>query len=216
MNTKDYIRAWNERVGEQTSHIAYNNTFFKQSEVESFYKSVVDRIDVTNKNIIDYGFGGGLFFEWLVKNYSIKNYIGFDIAKRQYNAMQKKVLENSFKNVKIALINPTKIPSLKELNCDIFFAIELIHHIPDLEYFEYFFKTLNESGVKTFAFTYKKSDSLTFKKNPYKTTNDIAFACLCNNKDISNILTNYKLNINLSDDRVLIYNIKKGKNARIN
>jgi hypothetical protein len=214
INTDEFIRAWNERVGKQTAHIEFATTFFKKDEVYSFYNSIIERITVENKNILDYGFGGGLFYEWLINNHHIKSYYGLDIAPRQFEAMTKMIekYKDIFDNSKIGLIDPNKIPNLYEINgIDILLAIEVLQHSPDKEYYNYLLSKFNESKIKTLALTYKRMDKLTFRQKVYKTTDDVANACHTTAEDIAEKLYNYKLIDNLSNNRLVIFKLKKQK-----
>ena len=101
---KDIVRAWHERVGEWTAHITTRDI----NALHEFYRNACAGIDFNDKHIVDYGAGGGLFYDWLFANYQPKFYVGIDIADRQIKILNAKVKKDNRENAKIIKIASEK------------------------------------------------------------------------------------------------------------
>jgi Methyltransferase domain len=209
VNQNEIIRAWNQRVGEGSAHIVTQN----KEALFNWYENAVNGIKLKNKKIVDYGIGGGLFFEWLINKYPIQSYTGYEIAQRQIDAFKKTAQNCQFMNYKIIAIKPYEIPNLNiDNDIDILFAIALIQHAPDLEYYNYLLGKFNISKIKQIVLSYKYADKTIFRDEPYKTTHDIGNACFTNIKDIAKRLTNYKINNKFDiENNFVCFNLKTGK-----
>jgi len=186
---KEYIRAWDERVGEQTSHITIPNI----DMLYDIYKKGIFNFDFTTKKVLDYGCGGGWFGKYLFDNFVPKKYIAKDISKRSLFAA-KKLLEFVPEELKeFQLILPEQIIFD---DVDVLVCFSVIQHFPTLDYFNLFFKILNSSKITTLFLQIKRKEELSFAIEPYKTTHEINRACYTNEKDIKARLSNYKLKHN--------------------
>jgi 2-polyprenyl-3-methyl-5-hydroxy-6-metoxy-1,4-benzoquinol methylase len=188
MNSQEYVKAWDQRVGEVTAHIKTNETTLKIENLLEGYNKATSMIDIINKIIIDYGCGGGLFGKHIIDQ--VRKYIGLDIAKRSINAAKANV---TGKDCEFALIDPYKIISLSKFNADVLFCLSVIQHFPDEKYLDYFLSVLNESKINTLILQIKYHESNVFQKQPYKTTHEINLACWTNAKYLKEKLTNYKM-----------------------
>ena len=206
----DIALAWNQRVGLKNAHIEWGE---EKGWLFGWYTSVSTGMNYKNKKIVDYGIGGGLFYEWLTTNYPIKSYVGYDIAPRALEAFKKKAEALEFKNYKTILIKPYEIPDLNpDKDADILFAIAVLQHAPDQDYYDYLLSKFNDSKIKQLVISFKYAEKITFRDTPYKTTHDIAHSCYTNVEDIQKCLTNYKLNAKFNNTNAFVcFNLKAVK-----
>lgn len=188
LENKDYVRAWNDRVGETTAHIKFDGKHLKEDALHGFFEKAVKGVNLGHKKIIDLGCGGGLFGEWVLNNYEC-DYSGSDIAERSCEAASKRIGERG-----TIYHMPDPVDGLVIINngYDVVVCLNVIQHIPDQEYFELFFRNINVAKCKNVILQYKHNRVTVFQAEPYKTTHEINLACFTNEKDIMSLLTNYK------------------------
>lgn len=197
LENKEYVRAWDERVGESTAHLDYNE-YLKEVDLKRFYDKVIKEIDFEKKQLLDIGCGGALFFEYLIeKEIVLEAYLGIDISERSIRKAKERisdygeVWENSSA---MLMIDPVRgLELIKENKCNIAICLNVIQHIPDKEYFALFFKMINQSKIKQVVLHYKYNEISLFQSAPYKTTHEINLACYTNRKDIMMFLPNFKI-----------------------
>lgn len=189
MELVKYIKAWEERVTENTAHCKIDGKHLKKETLHKCYDENLKEVDLKNKTILDYGCGGGLVRKYIGTK-KINKYIGLDIAKRSIKYATKNL--KSFDDIELNLINPYKI-DLKKYEADMFICFSVIQHFPDKEYFNMFFYNLNLSGIKEICLQIKWNNKLEFKPDPYRTTGDINNACMCSVKDIEKALPSYEI-----------------------
>ena len=190
MESKEYIRAWQERVGETTAHLKFDDTYLNRENLYAEYEKAAFRDDFTGLSILDIGCGGGLFAEWLYKKYDILYYLGVDISERSIEAANKRL--QNISNVDLRLINPDSALKLRSVGGCIF-CLSVIQHIPDKEYLDMFLSGLNKSEAEKLYLQIRSGEKTEFREDPYKTTHDIALACITNSAYVNKKLTKYKL-----------------------
>lgn len=192
INDDKYIDAWNYRVGPSQAHLEFDDIFHKKEILINEYKKGSFEEDFNNKKIIDYGCGGGLFGVWIKENFKPVFYKGFDIAKRSIiSAIQNYPGVGYFE-----LINPSECYKAMRFKADCFICFSVIQHFPDQEYLDLFLKSLNNSFNKKLFLQIRTDLKLKeniFRKEPYKTTQDIAIACYTTIAFLNKKLTNYEL-----------------------
>jgi len=203
----DIITAWEKRVGPGIAHIDRPD----KDNLFNWYTNSVQGIRLKNKKIVDYGIGGGYFFEWLTNNYPVQNYTGYEIADRQIKAFKDRAQKCQFMNYRIVKIKPYEIPDLNpDKDADILFALAVLQNSPDQAYYNYLLGKFNNSKIKQLVISYKYSDKTIFRNEPYKTTHDIGNACYTNIEDIAKRLTNYRINSKfVNTDSFVCFNLKK-------
>lgn len=201
ISDKEYIRAWQGRVGQRTVHL--NPESFNKEDLKYLvnqYDVICKNININNKIIVDYGCGGGLFgihlFRW---EYKPKKYIGIDIANRcvneaRLNSMCWEVDEDRKIITEIMEINPIQLIDFSLLKAHIFIMLNVVRYFPDMDYVKLFFNRLNESNIKQIVFNFKSGKKDNFRKYPYKTTYDIGNANILSIHTIIELLNNYDIN----------------------
>lgn len=183
MDNKEYVRAWQERVGRVSAHLELTDYL---NGYKDYLVKHVGVLDLAEKTIVDFGCGGG----WIGKYFpEIKQYIGIDIAARSIE----KAKENNPNSEFFQIIPDKPFINIKNFDIDIFICLNVIHHFPDKEYFDFFFKELNQINTKQILLNIRENEETTFRENPYATTNDIGNACKANYKDVKQKLTKFKL-----------------------
>lgn len=189
----DYVNAWQNRVGETTAHLRYDDKLLPQKQLVSFFQKAIDNFDLSKKHIIDIGCGGGLFGEWALENYNCE-YSGMDIAERSCDAASERLNRKNLKSTIYLMPNPVDgLELLRKDGFDVAVCLNVIQHIPDIDYFNIFFAYLNKSNIKNLILQYKHSDLTLFQQAAYKTTTEINLACYTNQDDIIHLLDNYKI-----------------------
>jgi len=206
----DIVMAWNQRVGRTTAHLEFSE-MLTQNNITEFYQKACGKIKVQGKKILDFGCGGGLLLQYLnsIEEKAL-SYTGIDIAPRSLEAAEKNNLKSEI-GYTLYLIHPYDLEKLKNYSekIDVFVSLNVIQHFPDMAYLEYFCKNINELKIKEVILHIRYSDETCFSKTPYKTTHDINIANVTNKETIAPLLTNYKLNVNLSEKDILIFRLKK-------
>ena len=156
-----------------------------QKAVNDYFDSIIEKLELKDKIVIDYGTGGGVFGKKLLEK-GIKKYIGYDIAERQI-ATAKKTLKD-FKNKEFHLVEDYPILS----QADVFISLAVIQHFPNRKYYEKFFEILNESKIPV-LYLQIRHDDLIFNNKKYYSNENVRYACHTNEKDLSERLTNYKI-----------------------
>lgn len=201
ISDKEYIRAWQGRVGSRTVHL--NPESFNKEDLRYLtnqYDLVCKNININNKIIVDYGCGGGLFGIYLFRwEYNPKKYIGIDIANRcvneaRLNSMCWEVDEDRKTDVEIIEINPIQLIDFSLLKANIFIMLNVARYFPNINYVKLFFNRLNESNIKQIVFNFKPGENNSFRKHPYKTTYDIGNANTLTAHTIMGLLNNYEIN----------------------
>ena len=220
LSDKEYIRAWQGRVGSRTVHL--NPESFEPVGIQyltSQYSLVTENINVNERSVIvDYGCGGGLFgvylFNW---EYNPKKYIAIDIANRCVNEARLNTMcweqENKKTITEVIEINPVQLFDFTLLRANIFVMLNVVRYFPDIEYVNMFFDRLNKSKIKTIIFNFRKGDKNSFSKTPYKTTKDIGNANILTTETIINLMNNYQIEKTkiLSKDDCFLFLKKKRK-----
>jgi hypothetical protein len=203
--------AWEKRVSETSAHIKINQWLGSINDLNSFYDLCIRDNNFENKTVIDYGIGGGYLGLYLFQNKGIKKYIGYDVAKRSIIATEKNLKE--FENKELIYIED--VPDFKK--ADYFISIAVIQHFPTKDYLDEFLDKLNKSGCKNIILQVRDGKT-EFRKDVYKTTDSIAWACHTNEDYINERLTNYTLTynsgvVNKAKSKILQYKIKGKKNV---
>ena len=105
---------------------AVRQFFQKHYEFKIFKKHLKkNRIDLTNKVILDAGCGSGYSSDIIIKEYQPKELYAFDIMPEQIErAKQRKLSANLF----VGDVTDTKLPSDK---FDAVFIFGILHHVPE-------------------------------------------------------------------------------------
>jgi hypothetical protein len=217
INSKEYIKAWQSRVGRGTVHLNINDLEKKKVEyLTNQYHLIAENVNINEKIIVDYGSGGGLFGVYLHSwEYSPKKYIGIDIANRCI--IESKINNNCWKDkedtiVDIIKIDPTELIDFKKLKSDVFIILNVIRFFPDIDYVRLFFNKLVESNIKEIVMNFDAGSTDRFRKNPYKTTHDIGNACILTLKTVIELMgKKYKVNKmkNIKKDCYLFFKKKR-------
>jgi len=160
-----------------------------------------------NKNIIDYGIGGGYLGIHLHKKYHIKKYIGIDLSNRQL-----KYAEYNLKQYPIdyeLLITPIEFNTIP---CDIFISQAVIQHFPDREYLNDFLHNINYSNIPIIMLQIRHNKNTIFSNGEYNSIKEVVHRCHTNNDYIQSYLNNYinvyKGSILLNQYQFLLYQAK--------
>lgn len=176
-----------DRMPKKGKYIEFDDCY---NIINRFKDNFINKIDVYNKIIIDYGCGGG----WLGKilqDYNIKKYIGYDLCDDSINAAKK--LLKGCKNIEIKKVINHDWDFRKD-NPDIFCAFACILHFPTLEYLDRFLMRVNESNAKfLFLEIRNKINGNKFYRNAYANFESVVDACHTYPEYLQEKLTNYKL-----------------------
>ena len=177
-----------EKCDETFSHINISGHLgdIKQLQ-QSWENNFLNKYDFTNKTVIDYGIGGGLFGKYLFDKKKIKKYIGFDIAQRQL-----KHVAINLKGYKKELFDSNLKSNFNDLNADIFICQAVIQHFPDEKYLINFLNKLNDSNINEIMLQIRYSNKTTFS-NDYDTREGVRLSCQTNSDYMLKHLKNYKL-----------------------
>ena len=181
-------QAW-ENMSDTGAHRKATKYFGSEKKMmDRFKRLLTDKIDVTDKVIIDYGCGGGYLGKHLEK-FNIKYYYAFDIAEKSINRAKENV-----KTMNASFIRTSVIPALKEFNPDIFCSFACIIHFPTKNYLNGFLKTVNACEAEYLVLEIRdKGIGTKFRDNTYKTYQDLVNACYTNEEYVSKKLGSYKL-----------------------
>lgn len=146
--------------------------------IERFENYLIDRINLDNKTVIEYGVGNGYLTEYLLKKFNIKKYACYDISDNVLKAVSR-------------LNVITKKSTNKFTKCDVFLSFACIQHFPKEEYLNAFLERLNNSNAKEIHLQTREGDkrfnaSLENEKSVYH-------ACIIPNEYITERLSNYEL-----------------------
>ncbi len=198
INSSQYKRAWQSRVGDRAIHLNIN--CFEKKEVEYLtnqYHLVVNNVDVNDKTIIDYGCGGGLFGHFLYSwEYTPEKYIGIDIADRATTEAKLNNIcwEEKETIIDIIKIDPIELIDFSRFKADIFIMLNVVRFLPNIEYIKLLFNKINKSKIKEVILNFKISSADRFRDHPYKTTHDIGKANRLTMKTVLELLNKYKPN----------------------
>jgi len=194
ITTDEYIRAWQQRVGEVTAHLKFHEQCLPKEILYNEFEKGCFGNDFNKKSVVDFGCGGGLFAEWLLHRYSPKEFTGYDIAFRSIAAAVERLQETSLERLAgFYIIPPDAFDAIRNLYTDYFVCFSVIQHFPDIAYFNNFFQALNSAGIKKLLLQIRHGGKTEFREEPYKTTHDIANACRTNAGELKKLLTNYRL-----------------------
>ena len=175
-------------MSENARHVKLIKTHINQEHFEKYIEeNVFKNITVKNKVVIDYGIGGG-FVAKMILDKGCKKYIGYDIAEKQIE-ISKNYLKN-YSNIDFIQVNGIDFDFKK---ADLLVCLAVIQHFPTEDYYNSWLLNVNTSGIKELYLQIRNGKKLEFKKNTYKTIDDIIHACYTNEKDVSKKLSNYKL-----------------------
>jgi len=194
MNNDDYIRAWEQRVGPAAAHLNFDE-FHPKKIMNAEFKKGTFGFNFNNKIITDFGCGGGLFAAWIYKKYNVKKYIGFDIADRSLSFATDKLRDKeNYELIKIdtTISKETGFQKAIKMNSDCFICFSVIQHFPDEKYFNNFMNCINNYD-NTNLFIQIRAGKTMFREEPYKTTHDIALACIIDPDLLIQKLSNYEL-----------------------
>jgi len=190
---KDYINAWDKRVGPTTAHLEYNDTL-KKEDLEKLFKQATKGVDLLGAMVIDYGCGGGFLCEYLLNNKDIGGYVGLDISERSIAAAKKR-FKNASDIVTFNLISPMhkceKETPFDELYQT--FCLNVLQHMPDSEHLDNILEVLDSICSENLILNFRQGEKLEFSPTPYKTTHEINLANKIPLKYITSKLKNYKL-----------------------
>lgn len=200
MKVNNYIRDFWEHCDSHMAHL--DNEYIKDNPI-SWVNNYLNKLDLSNKVVIDYGLGNGLLGTILFRLYNIKKYIGIDIAQRQLDVAKKNLKGN---NIEFHL-SPLNFASL---NADIFISQAVIQHFPNIEYLIDFLQNVNRSKCKDVVLHIRNGKTKFNTK--LEKREDWRLACHTNSEFINKYLTNYNLisesSISKSKAQYLIYKIK--------
>lgn len=96
---------------------------------------VANNYDFTNKNILDWGCGGGVFARWVSSYYNIKSYTGIDISQRSIDECKKHINGDFY-----------KLPNLPNKPFDVLVCFAVIQHMTMNQYVQ-FLEFVEESNI---------------------------------------------------------------------
>ena len=106
-----------------------------------------------DKIVLDYGCGGGLFYDWLTRISTPKKYLGVDISKRSIDEC-KRVVHELDHDVKTRFF---KLPTLPETVPQIIVCTAVIQHMT-LDQFAKFHEYVDGSGAEELFIQIRYSD----------------------------------------------------------
>lgn len=180
MESKDIVKAWEERVGRTTAHLQLKEWLTHYIE---YLRKTLSDVDFKGKDVLDYACGGGFL---RVAFPEIKTYTGVDITDRAIDTAQENVPDGMF--IKTTPCNVSMVD--KE---DIFICLNMIQHLPSKEIFDKFLKDINELNVRQVILNIRAGKKVLFRDRPYHTTKDIGLACIVPAKAVETRLSNFKL-----------------------
>lgn len=166
------------------SHISHTSYDYIKGNPDKWKEQFLNKIDLKDKTVIDYGTGMGLLGKVLFDDYNIKEYIGIDIAKRQLNIAKQTLQDYNCKFYQ----TPKEFSTI---NADVFISLATIQHFVSENYLCEFLKNVNDSGCSTVVLQIRYSEEVKFI-NDFEHRQDILFACCVNDKYLFDKLTNYK------------------------
>lgn len=170
------------------AHINPNKWLKSRDHLVNSFSVNFDTFSPANKTVVDYGIGAGHLAIYLIENFSLKKYIGIDIAQRSLDAAIRNLSE--YNNVdKDFLLVPVDFSTL---DADMFCSFAVIQHFPDNQYLDSFLLNLNNSKIPELILQIRYSPTTVFSNN-YNTQEGVRLSCRTNSGYIKNILKNYKL-----------------------
>jgi len=178
---------WNN-VSERQAHLGESG---EREEMYMRYKEhITDAINVDNKIIIDFGFGGGLLGEYLFKNHSIKKYIGYDISERSYKKASSNLKD--YKNKELILLEKHQW-DFKAKKPNVIVCLACMIHFPTQIYMNNFLSDCNISGGKYLILEIRDEGKIRFFDTPYVNKNSVIRANSVTSEYVAGKLCNYTM-----------------------
>lgn len=190
---ESYLKAWQERVGETTCHLDYNE-HLKKANLTKQFKQAVGDYNLNECSVIDYGCGGALLAEYLAQKFNLAFYDGFDVCHRSIERsgkrLEKLYSENKLKGGYLKLVEPVA-PMINKA-VDFIFCLNVIQHMPDIDHLTSLMESFNYSEAKHIILNFRQGEEVAFCPTPYKTTTEINLANTLTLTYIDTALSNYK------------------------
>lgn len=187
---------------ENTLKNFWNNcdTIFSHNDLNDYLKSeenlfkywennFVNKINFSNKSVLDYGIGGGYLGKYLFEKKELKSYVGVDISTRSLKKADT-ILKN-YKNYK--LLDCENFYNNFNDSIDILVCQACIQHFPNEKYLINFLNKINSLNPETIMLQIAFNKNVIFKNSDYIKKQDVVRACYCNKEYILKYLTNYTI-----------------------
>lgn len=198
---------WNT-VKPRYSH--FGETEIEYNALMSRFEKICKRLILSGKTVIDYGCGGGILGEYLLKKRSIAKYIGYDLSERSLSKMQERLKEFSEKVIPVLVVHHDI--DFSTIKPDLIFCIACLYHFPEKEYLDRYLSRFNESDAENVVIEIRDSGEGTcFQLNTYSDFNSVTNACRTNAEYVSEKMSNYELvdASEISTNKLQILHFKK-------
>ena len=135
------------------SHIAYDRWLGSERKlVRTWAATWLDRFAMDgalpprSARVLEYGIGGGLLGELLLRNYSTAHYTGLDVSARQLSNAARRLCER-FPGSAFSLRRVDELPAIESGNYDALVSQAVIQHFPNMAYARHFFATIDAGDV---------------------------------------------------------------------
>ena len=129
----------------ETFDLSYSHIVLKgglEYLVRGWERDFIRFYDLENKNVADYGCGGGYLGMHLLSNHNINKYKAIDISQRSLDYSSKNL--ESYKDKTSFYLTPV---DFSELEVDVFISLACIQHFHSREYLISFLENLNTSEI---------------------------------------------------------------------
>jgi 2-polyprenyl-3-methyl-5-hydroxy-6-metoxy-1,4-benzoquinol methylase len=143
------LKAFWEEADPTFSHIAYDKWLESEAALVSEWRNrwlgtLRKSVKLKGLRVAEYGIGGGLLGETLIRKYGVSHYQGYDIALRQCKTAEERL--SKFPSDQWAVTRVDELPNVDN-TADLFVSQAVMQHFPSQEYTERFLARLNGSGI---------------------------------------------------------------------
>lgn len=183
------MKEWWETTSTRNAHLGMDGE--RQAMFDRYRELVTGRIDVAGKRVIDFGMGGGLLGEFLLRHYEPARYIGYDIAERSMAVASNRLKQ--WLNKELILIR-RHVWSFAEKRPDVIVCLACIIHFPTRVYLDNVLHEMDVSGAQHIVLEIRNTGAGTvFHENPYSTNRKTLLACITTPEYVSEHLPSYEL-----------------------
>jgi 2-polyprenyl-3-methyl-5-hydroxy-6-metoxy-1,4-benzoquinol methylase len=178
-----------ETISTRHAHLGVDGE--RQEMFDRYRGLVTNRIDVTGKRVIDFGMGGGLLGEYLLRFFNPAWYVGYDIAERSMAVATERLAP--WQNKDLILLRRHRW-SFRDQRPDLIVCLACIIHFPTRVYLENVLHEMNVSGAQHLVLEIRNTGAGTvFHPDPYSTNRKTLLACITTPEYVSEHLPSYEL-----------------------
>ena len=151
-NITGLARWWARNANPTYAHVQYNHWLGSEAHLtrswqQDWLRAFAQRHALPGMRILDYGIGGGLLGEVLLRDYRLAHYTGVDISDRSLDAARQRLTRTGFYPSQASLLHaPVAFAELRPIP-DVLISLAVIQHFPSRAYADAFFSSIEASAI---------------------------------------------------------------------